>query len=238
MDCIYIAPLSKALYNLCLSFTHSHTHSHTNGDWLHARYQPARQEQLGVRCLAQGHFDTPRVGSNRQPSDCQMTALTSWAISPLYHFFVLLSSKASLFFASFAGDSRDQRYYVLGFSVYPSVVHPSVHPSAPFVWTRYLRNMREFLKIWQKHRLGLKHKLIVFWWSKVKVIVSSHPSNYHKCGLRNAWRGFHCNWHKCRLGLKDELIRIWWSKVTVAVTSQKTFGCNSRSHTLIMQNVT
>ena len=30
MDCIYIAPLSKALYNLCLSFTHSHT----NGDWL------------------------------------------------------------------------------------------------------------------------------------------------------------------------------------------------------------
>ena len=30
MDCIYIAPLSKALYNLYLSFTHSHT----NGDWL------------------------------------------------------------------------------------------------------------------------------------------------------------------------------------------------------------
>ena len=41
----------------------------------HARYQPARQEQLGVRCLAQGHFDTPRVGSNRQPSNCQTTAL-------------------------------------------------------------------------------------------------------------------------------------------------------------------
>ena len=30
MDCIYIAPLSKALYNLCLSFTHSHA----NGNWL------------------------------------------------------------------------------------------------------------------------------------------------------------------------------------------------------------
>ena len=41
----------------------------------HARYQPARQEQLGVRRLAQGHFDTARVGSNRQPSDCQTTAL-------------------------------------------------------------------------------------------------------------------------------------------------------------------
>ena len=24
----------RALFNLCLSFTHSHTHSHTNGDWL------------------------------------------------------------------------------------------------------------------------------------------------------------------------------------------------------------
>ena len=28
MDWIYIAPLSKALYNLCLSFTHSHTFTH------------------------------------------------------------------------------------------------------------------------------------------------------------------------------------------------------------------
>ena len=34
MDCIYIVPLSKALYNLGLLITHSHTHSHTNGDWL------------------------------------------------------------------------------------------------------------------------------------------------------------------------------------------------------------
>ena len=62
--------------------THIHTHIHTPmAIGCHARYQPARQEQSGVRCLAQGHFDTPRVGSNRQPSDCQMTALTSWAIS-------------------------------------------------------------------------------------------------------------------------------------------------------------
>ena len=47
-----------------------HTHIYTpTAIGCHARYQPARQEQLGVRCLAQGHFDTPRVGSNRQPSD-------------------------------------------------------------------------------------------------------------------------------------------------------------------------
>ena len=79
MDCIYIAPLSKALYNLCLSFTHSpihpFTHSHTpTAIGCHARYQAARQERLGVRCLAQGHFDTPRVGIEpatlRLPDDC------------------------------------------------------------------------------------------------------------------------------------------------------------------------
>ena len=61
----------------------SHTHIHTpTAIGCHARYQPARQEQSGVRRLAQGHFDTPRVGSNRQPPDCQTTALTTWAISP------------------------------------------------------------------------------------------------------------------------------------------------------------
>ena len=60
-----------------------HTHIHTpTAIGCHARHQPARQEQLGVRCLAQGHIDKARVGSNRQLSDCQMTALTSWAISP------------------------------------------------------------------------------------------------------------------------------------------------------------
>ena len=43
MDCIYIA-----LYNLCLSFTHSHTPTAIGS---HARYQPAHQEQFGsVSC--------------------------------------------------------------------------------------------------------------------------------------------------------------------------------------------
>ena len=64
MDCIYIAPLSKALYNLCLSFTHSHkhshTHSHTNGDLLLCKVPTSSSGAIG------GHFDTPRVGSNRQ----------------------------------------------------------------------------------------------------------------------------------------------------------------------------
>ena len=39
-------------------FTHSPIHTSIG---CHARYQPARQERLGVRCLAQGHFDTPKV---------------------------------------------------------------------------------------------------------------------------------------------------------------------------------
>ena len=55
MDCIYLAPLHpKRCHNWCFSFTHSLTHSHTNGDWLPWQNQPACQEQLGVRCLAQG----------------------------------------------------------------------------------------------------------------------------------------------------------------------------------------
>ena len=73
---LYSAFIQSAFYNFFASHSPIHTHIHTpTAIGCHARYQPARQEQLGVRCLAQGHFDTPRVGSNRQPSDCQTTAL-------------------------------------------------------------------------------------------------------------------------------------------------------------------
>ena len=49
---------------------HPFTNIHTpTAIGCHARYQPVR--------LAQGHFNTPRVGSKQQPTDCQMTALTS-----------------------------------------------------------------------------------------------------------------------------------------------------------------
>ena len=47
---IYIAPLSKALYNLRFSFTR---------DWLPCK---AHEEQLGVRSLAQGHFTLTHPG--------------------------------------------------------------------------------------------------------------------------------------------------------------------------------
>ena len=79
MHCIYIY---SAVQFMPLIHTHIHTPTAIGS---HARYQPTHQEQLGVRCLAQGHFDTPRVGSNRQPSDCQTTALTSWAISKMHN---------------------------------------------------------------------------------------------------------------------------------------------------------
>ena len=40
-----------------------HTHIHTpTAIGCHARCQPAHQEQLRIRRLAQGHFDTPKVG--------------------------------------------------------------------------------------------------------------------------------------------------------------------------------
>ena len=73
---IYIAPLSKALYIYIAPlsihpFTHTFTHTPIG---CHARYQPACQEQSGVRCLAQGHFDTPRGGIEpatlQLPDDC------------------------------------------------------------------------------------------------------------------------------------------------------------------------
>ena len=47
MDCIYIALLSKALYSLCLTFTHSHTVGRGN----HAGLQPAQREQLELGVL-------------------------------------------------------------------------------------------------------------------------------------------------------------------------------------------
>ena len=72
---LYSAFIQRALQ--CMPLIHPFTHTFTRHRWFgcHARYQPAREEQLGVRRLAQGHFDMPRVGSNRQPSDCPTTAL-------------------------------------------------------------------------------------------------------------------------------------------------------------------
>ena len=55
-------------------FIHPFTHTPMLRGW-HARHGPARREILRVRCLAQGHFDTPRVGSNRQPSDYKQLLL-------------------------------------------------------------------------------------------------------------------------------------------------------------------
>ena len=62
MDCMNIAFIQSALQFMPL-INHSHM-----AIGCHARYQPAPQEQLGIRYLAQGHFDLPRVGSNR-PDD-------------------------------------------------------------------------------------------------------------------------------------------------------------------------
>ena len=54
MDCIYIAPLSKALYNLCLSITHSHTHSHTNSDWLPCKTLTSSSGAIGGELSCSG----------------------------------------------------------------------------------------------------------------------------------------------------------------------------------------
>ena len=50
--------------------SHSPNHIHTpTAIGCHARHQPARQEQLTFGCLAEGRFDTPRVGLNWKPSE-------------------------------------------------------------------------------------------------------------------------------------------------------------------------
>ena len=64
MDCIYIAPLSKVLYNLCLSFTHSHTHSHTNGDWLPCKAPTSSSGAIGGSVSCSGDTST-RPGRDR-----------------------------------------------------------------------------------------------------------------------------------------------------------------------------
>ena len=80
---LYSAFIQSAVHcTIYASHSPIHTYIHTpTVIGCHARHQPAHQEQLRVRCLAQGHFHTPRVGSNRQPSNCQTTALPSWATS-------------------------------------------------------------------------------------------------------------------------------------------------------------
>ena len=55
---IYVAPILRARYIYCLTFTHSHTCSSTDCSVGYARHSLGGQE-LRVRCLAQGHLNTP-----------------------------------------------------------------------------------------------------------------------------------------------------------------------------------
>ena len=50
MDCIYIAPLSKALFKVYLSFTHSHT----NGDWLPCKAPTSSSGAIGGKVSCSG----------------------------------------------------------------------------------------------------------------------------------------------------------------------------------------
>ena len=80
-------------------FTHTLTHQ-----WRLAAMQGTNQlirSNRGLGVLLRRHFDTPRVGLNRQPSDCQTTALTSWAILPpkgrVIHYTALLTSVPAVY---------------------------------------------------------------------------------------------------------------------------------------------
>ena len=165
MDCIYIAPLSKALYNLCLSFTHSpHIHTPT-AIGCHARYQPARQEQLGVRCLAQGHFDTPRVGSNRQPSDCQTTNQTNHVLS-----IVAVSEKSALTLCI----CHIYVQYVPPLNCFSLLVHNTVviHESSTFTFSHFvdvaIKLSFHYTQIYTRYSIYLKEKQEPWWRSCIR----------------------------------------------------------------------
>ena len=57
-------------------FTHKFTHQRRLAAMQGTTNQRVRSN-WGLGVLLRDHFDMPRVGSNRQPSDCQTTALTS-----------------------------------------------------------------------------------------------------------------------------------------------------------------
>ena len=61
MDCIRIRLFNQSALQ-SMSLIHPFTHTHT-AMGCHASDQSARLERLRVRCLAQGHLDTPRLGT-------------------------------------------------------------------------------------------------------------------------------------------------------------------------------
>ena len=72
---IYVAPLIQGAFH-----RYSFTHSHTGGGGNHARHQPAHREQLGVQCLAQGHFDSKAPDT---PGTFWATSTDNWNINEL-----------------------------------------------------------------------------------------------------------------------------------------------------------
>ena len=89
---LYSAFIQSAVQfmHLIHPFTHTHIHT-TTAIGCHARYQPARQEQLRVRCLAQAHFDMLRVwlATLRLPDDSSYLLLLSSYMHPYLWLWVL-----------------------------------------------------------------------------------------------------------------------------------------------------
>ena len=109
MDCIYIAPLYKALYNLCLSFTHSHTHSHTNGDWLPCKVPTNRYLLVRTQTAPGEHNDVEVTGG-------------TWAPHCTPHNFIKREDNPKLFLdCSLDGNKRITQYR------WPASVTESIH---------------------------------------------------------------------------------------------------------------
>ena len=76
---LYIAPLSKALYNLCLSFTRSHTHSHTNGYWLPCKVPTSLSGAIGgLGVLLRDTWTRPGWDRTGNPPTARRQPLNVW----------------------------------------------------------------------------------------------------------------------------------------------------------------
>ena len=84
MDCIFTAPLSKALYNLCVSIhPFTHTDSHSNGDWMQGSNQLVRSN-WGLGFLLRDPLTRPGWDRIGNPPTARRQLLPPKPYRPLY----------------------------------------------------------------------------------------------------------------------------------------------------------
>ena len=99
-----------------MTYGNSYIHSYTDGSGCHTRCRPAHQEQFGVQCLAQGHFDMQVRG--KKPASFQKQDAASASPQPLISCNIALLECLK--------TMRLMSTYIHP-SICPSSIHPSIH---------------------------------------------------------------------------------------------------------------